>query len=95
MRKPRRAAARRHGDLPRGWSSEKDMESRTEICCGKLFYAEVVSGITVLECCDCGSFWRTEPGHGLIALARHQNSQGLAGRRLEPAGGSVKLAKPA
>jgi hypothetical protein len=33
-----------------------DMESK-EVCCGKFFFAEIVDGKVVLECCSCGRIW--------------------------------------
>lgn len=45
-----------------------DVEPR-DVCCGRLFYAEVVDGNVILQCCVCGKLWGTEPGGRLAPIA--------------------------
>ena len=37
-----------------------------DVCCGQLFYAELIKNVVVLECCRCGRRWRAESKHGLV-----------------------------
>ena len=71
-----------------------NMESSREVCCGRLFYAEIVSGITVLECCQCGSFWRMAPDGTLAAIARRQGTTELNKRRPKAASLSPRALEP-
>jgi hypothetical protein len=41
------------------------MESE-EVCCGKLFYAEVIKNVVVLECCTCGKRWQAQSKGGFV-----------------------------
>ncbi len=44
-----------------------NMETKN-LCCGRLFYAEIVDGRIVLECCTCGKLWETTSEGGLVPL---------------------------
>ena len=46
-----------------------DMESN-DVCCGKLFFAEIVEGKVVLECCTCGRVWPIGEDGRLATSAR-------------------------
>lgn len=47
------------------------------LCCGRLFFAEIVEGRVVLECCTCGTLWETTSEGGLAPLVQ-QESAGAA-----------------
>jgi hypothetical protein len=46
------------------------------VCCGQLFYAELVKNIVVLECCRCGRRWRAESQRGLVPFG-DEDSEGV------------------
>lgn len=50
-----------------------------EVCCGKLFYAEVIKNVVVLECCTCGKRWQAQSKGGFVPF-----------RKDDRAGGSVR-----
>ena len=48
-----------------------NMESN-DLCCGRLFFAEIVDGRVVLECCTCGKLWETTSQGGLAPLVQEE-----------------------
>ena len=47
----------------------KDMDPN-ELCCGKLFYAELVDDVMVLECCMCGKRWQAASKGAFVPLEK-------------------------
>ena len=57
----------------------EDMDTN-ELCCGKLFYAELVDDVMVLECCTCGKHWQAQSKGGFIPLDKGDGIGSSVGR---------------
>ncbi len=60
-------------------------------CCGKLFFAEMISGLVVLECCTCGKLWRKHVDGSLVALERRDKSRIHLRAPVEPARRALRV----
>ena len=56
-----------------------NMETKN-LCCGRLFYAEIVEGRIVLEGCTCGKLWETNSEGGLVPLVQQDPAATAVGR---------------
>ena len=61
-----------------------NMETKN-LCCGRLFYAEIVEGRIVLECCTCGKLWETNSEGGLVPLVEQDPAEAAVDRPLAAA----------